>query len=166
MALVIFAFKGVELRVQCLMEDKREFICKKYASKINMNINSLYFLYGGNQIDFKLKYNEQVNAIDKQRNVMNILVYKKEDKNKIKCPKCGEIINIDILDNIIKNNENGMLKELKCLIENIMNINDINKIKNQMKIIKIVIENIIKENEKNINNIRNMKFNKRNNKKG
>ena len=90
------------------MED----ICKKYTSKINMNVNSLYFLY--EEIKYILDWNI--------RNVMNILVYKKEEDNKIKYQKCREIINIDILDNIIKNNENEMLKELKYLMENIMNI--------------------------------------------
>ncbi len=40
---------------------------------------------------------------------MNILVYRKEEE-RLKCSKCGEIINLDIFDNIIKYNKNNLLK--------------------------------------------------------
>ena len=155
MASVIFTYEGLPLKVQCLKEDKMKDICNKYISKININMNSLYFLYGGNQINLELTFNQQANSIDKERNEMNILVYRKEEE-RLKCSKCGEIINLDIFDNIIKNNQNDLLKGLKSQLENIINLCDINEIKIQIKIIKIVLDNIIKENEKNINNIKNI----------
>ncbi len=155
MASVIFTYEGLPLKVQCLKEDKMKDICNKYISKININMNSLYFLYGGNQINLELTFKEQANSIDKERNEMNILVFKKEEEG-LKCPKCGEIINLDIFDNIIKNNQNNLLKGLKSQIENIINLYNINEIKNQIQIVKIVLENIIKENENNINNIKNI----------
>ena len=60
-ALVIFTYEGLPLKVQCLKEDKMKDICNKYISKINININSLYFLYGGNQINLELTFKEQAN---------------------------------------------------------------------------------------------------------
>ena len=155
MASVIFIYEGVQIKVQCSKEDKMKDICNKYISKIDMNINSLYFLYGGNKIDLELKFKEQANSMDNERNEMNILVYKKEEEG-LKCPKCGEIINIDIFENIIKDNNNDILKGLKIQIENIMNLNDINIIKNQIKLIKIIIDNMIIENENKIRNIENI----------
>ena len=93
MASVIFTYEGLPLKVQCLKEDKMKDICNKYISKININMNSLYFLYGGNQINLELTFKEQANSIDKERNEMNILVYKIEDE--LSCPKCGEKINLN-----------------------------------------------------------------------
>ena len=160
MATVIFTYEGTPIKVQCLKEDKMKDICHKYISKINMNLNSIYFLYGGNQINLELTFNEQANEMDKGRKEMNILVYKNEEEERFKCPKCGETLNLDILDNIIKNNQNDLLKEIKSQIENIINLNDIIKIKNQIKLIKYALDNIIIENEKNINIIKNITNNK------
>ena len=114
MTKVIFSFNGIQTIIQCLKEDKMKNICNKYASKINININSLIFIYGANKINYELSFQEQANSIDKERNEMNILVYKEENENEIKCPKCGEIIKIDKFENIIKlnNNQNDMLNEL------------------------------------------------------
>ena len=158
MAKVIFSFNGIQTIIQCLKEDKMKNICNKYASKINININSLIFIYGGNKINYEISFQEQANSIDKERNEMNILVYKEENENEIKCPKCGEIIKIDKFENIIKlnNNQNDMLNELKSLIETINNSNEINKIKNKIKVINLIINNLIEENEKIKKNISNI----------
>ena len=123
MAKVIFSFNEIETIIQCLKKDKMKNICNKYASKINININSLIFIYGANKINYEISFQEQANSIDKERNEMNILVYKEENENEIKCPKCGEITKIDKFENIIKlnNNQNDMLNELKSLIETINN---------------------------------------------
>ena len=133
-------------------------ICNKYASKIHININSLIFIYGGNKINYEISFQEQANSIDKERNEMNILVYKEENENEIKCSKCGEIIKIDKFENIIKlnNNQNDMLNELKSLIETINDSNEINKIKNKIKLINLVVINLIEENEKILKNVSNI----------
>ena len=54
---VIFIFEGREVIIQCSIDEK------KYVNKINKNINSLVFLYGGNQINFNLSFNKQANRI-------------------------------------------------------------------------------------------------------
>ena len=90
---VIFNFEGIDLIVQCTTEDKMKDICQKYATKIETNINSLMFLYGGNQLNFNLSFKEQINSLDKDKNEMKVLVYKKE-MDEIECPKCGEKIKL------------------------------------------------------------------------
>ena len=159
MSKVIFSYNGTQTTIQCLQDDKMKNICDKYASKICININSLFFIYGGNQINYELTFQEQANNIDKGRNEMNILVYKQEpeDENKVKCPKCGEIIKIEKFDNIIKfnSNQSEMLNEIKNEIEIINKSNEINKIKNKIKIINLIINDLIEEIKKNKKNIQN-----------
>ena len=49
-------------------------ICNKLSSKIEININLLYFIYNGNQINLQLTFREQANSLDNNRNQKNILV--------------------------------------------------------------------------------------------
>ena len=155
MSIAIFLFNGNEIKIQCSKEDKMKDICLKFVSKINMNINEIYFIYGGNIINLELKYKEVVNKID--NNEMKILVYEKEKEGLI-CPNCGGNINIDINNIIIFNNN---IKEkiigLKDQLENIINNNKIN-INSQLKNIIFIMENIIEEIKKNNEEINNEKL--------
>ena len=154
MAQVIFTLNGINTTIQCLKKDKKQLICNKFVSKIDSNINSMIFLYGGKEIDMNLTYKELLGSLD--MNKMNILVYKKEN-NTLICSKCGAKINFDLNifnDLLLSNtNKNGILIGLKSQIENI--INDIiidknnNYITNQLKNINIMIENIRKEKKEN-----------------
>jgi len=90
-AKVIFNFEGVNVTIQCSKQEPIKDICQKYVNKIDKNINSLIFLYGGNQLNFTLNFNQQSNSLDKERNIIKILVFKNED-NECICPKCGEKI--------------------------------------------------------------------------
>ena len=74
-AKVIFNFEGVDVTIQCSKEEPMKDICQKYVNKIDKNINSLIFLYGGNQLNFNLNFNEQANIIDKEQNIMIVMVY-------------------------------------------------------------------------------------------
>ena len=58
MAKAIFLFNGIQTTIQCLKEDKMKDICKKYISKINIDMHSVYFLYGGNQLNLELTFNQ------------------------------------------------------------------------------------------------------------
>jgi len=89
-AKVIFTLDGENMIILCSNQDKMEDICKKYSSKIEININSLIFLYGGNKLNLNLTFQEQASSIDNSKNEMKILVVKKEDE--FICPKCGEKI--------------------------------------------------------------------------
>ena len=154
MAKVNFTYNALKTVIQCLKDEKMSYICNKYASKIETNINSLYFLYNGNKVNLELTFNEQANSLDNERNEMNILAFK-EDLNDIKCPKCGESINIDnckIYNDLIKFNKSirNMLNELKSQIEyiNIKEIDEIDILENKLVIIKSFIDKIIDKNDK------------------
>ena len=157
MTKVIFSFDGIQTSIQCLKEESMKNICNKFSTKIGIDVYSLLFIYGGSQINFELSFQQQANLIDKARNEMNILVYKqdRQNENKLKCPKCGEEITLDIFDDLIKFNSNQkvMLNELKGLIDIMNNSNEIYQIKNKIKLINLVINNLIEENEKNTKNI-------------
>ena len=66
-ASVEFTFEGKVVKIQCSRDDKMKDICEKYANKIEINLNSLVFSYGGSHLNFQLKFKDQVNAIDKER---------------------------------------------------------------------------------------------------
>jgi len=108
---VIFTFKGINTIIQSNKEDKIQDICNKFVNKIGIDINLIYFLYNGMQIDLGL--NQKINIIDKNKDEINILVYEKSessiiiDEGKIKskeiiCPNCKENCKIKINDYKIK----------------------------------------------------------------
>ena len=84
-------------------------IFKKFASKVNVNVDNIYFLYDGQVINNDLILEEQITKIDKERKRMDIIVNNlnevdnsKESKNIISkdviCPKCLETCRINIDD--------------------------------------------------------------------
>ena len=68
MAEAIFSFKGNNTTIQCLLGDKMKDICLKFSFKINIDINSLYFLYGGEKINLNLTFEQLANSMDKKKN--------------------------------------------------------------------------------------------------
>ena len=54
-------------------------ICEKYSSEINKKINSLSFLYEGNQLNLDLSLMKQANSTDINKHEMKILVRRKEN---------------------------------------------------------------------------------------
>jgi len=150
-AKVIFVYEGREVIIQCIKDEKMKDICQKYVNKINKDINSLVYLYGGNQLNFNLNYNEQANIIDKERNIMKVLVY---DNNEYICNKCGEKIKIkkEKIDNIILsiNNMNDTINGIKLNIDNIIKISKDNLVNLQLKNVNILL-NTLNDDIKNIN---------------
>ncbi len=71
--------------------------------------------------------------------------------------KCGNIIHLPIIDNIIKyNNESkDSLIEIKNQIDNMNNLNNINDIKRKIKLIKLISDNLISENDKYLKKFQN-----------
>ena len=114
MATVIFTFNGEQTLIQCKKEEKMKDICNKFITKIGIDINSIYFIYGGKQLNLELTFNEQANAMDKNSNEMCILVYEtknstiinennsKKISKEIICPICHENCRIKINDFKIK----------------------------------------------------------------
>ena len=156
MSKAIFLYSGQEILIQCTKEDKMKDICNRFAIKIDININSLIFIYGGNKINYELTFEQQANSMDNDINQMKILVFQSEN-NELKCKKCGEKIHLDILDNLIKHNneEKDTLIEMKNQIDNIIELNNISDIIRKIKLIKIVLDNLISENAKSLKDIQN-----------
>jgi Fe2+ or Zn2+ uptake regulation protein len=141
-------------------------ICQKYATKIGADMNSLLFLYGGNQLNMELRFNEQANSIDKNNKEMRILSYRNEKEGFI-CPKCGEKIklNSEIIDDLIKTNNNikDIINGIQFNIENIIKISMMNTINIQLKnfiiLLNDVNEKVKKNNERLINLLNETKIN-------
>ena len=104
-AKIIFNYEGEDITIQCSIEDKMEDICQKYVTKIESNINSLLFLYRGNQINMELKFKEQINLMDINGNKMKVFVYNNKNDD-ITCPYCNKKIKLEKIDDIISSNNN------------------------------------------------------------
>ena len=131
MAEVVFIYEGNSITIQCNKNQKIKDICINLSNKINLNINSLIFLYGGN----KLNLNKTFNEITKE-NKINILVYKNE--NEI-CSKCGRILSDKKIDDIILLNNNvnysliGLKNQIDHIINDLINKKDIIYVNSQLK---------------------------------
>ena len=107
-ARIIFTFNGIKTTIQCNKNEKMRNILKRYATKIQIDINKVYLLYNGNKLDEELNFEELANKEDKLMNMMNIILYEinkstiieeKIIKSKeIICPKCKENILIKLKD--------------------------------------------------------------------
>ena len=144
------------MTIQCTKEEKMKSICQRYGTKLQRNINTLIFLYGGNQLNFELSFEEQASSLDRASKVMKVLVYTKENEE-FTCPKCGEKVKLktEKLDELISSNNNikdkieGIVFNLDMIIKSSSLINTMN---NQLKNINFVLntinEDIQKINEK------------------
>ena len=159
-AKVAFTLKDVELSIQCSTWDKMKDICQKYATKIGTNINSLIFLYGGNQLNFNLNFKDQANILDKISKEMHVLVYKNENHVFI-CPECGTHIKFDtkIVHDLILSNKNikDSLMELKTQLDIVISKNStINPINIQLKNINIILDKLNEDIQKNSSKLQNL----------
>ena len=103
---VEFNHNGNIIIIQGNKTEKMKEIIKRFLSKINLDRNTINFIYAGNtNINDELTFEETANQTDKIRNKMNILVNDiilnkekeiiKKSKNVI-CPICHECIKMDI----------------------------------------------------------------------
>ena len=107
MASVIFSYDGRETTIQCQPLDKMRNICQKFVSKISSDINQIYFISGGNQLNLELTFAQLANTIDKNSNEIKILVSDKmkniskenlKQSKEIICPECNKNSLIQIKD--------------------------------------------------------------------
>ena len=108
---VIFTFNGIDTIIECNKEDKMKNIIYKYLNNMGYDINLIYFLYNGMQLDLDLDFD--LNQLKEDKNEINILVNEKcksteiTDNGIIKskeiiCPTCKEICKIKINNYKIK----------------------------------------------------------------
>jgi len=98
-----FNYNGQQIGMMCKKNENINDIFKRYAIKINENINNIYFINNGNKISNNIKLEEIIN----KDNQVNILIYdinnNKERKinnesKDIICPECGENCLIEVKD--------------------------------------------------------------------
>ena len=96
-----FSYRGINTTVQCNPEEKFKDILQKLSTKIDINLNSVFYLYSGSVIQNKEKtFIEIANNLDKERKKMNIQITDAEraeenintivQSKEIICPECGE----------------------------------------------------------------------------
>ena len=108
MAEVEFIFNGVKTTIQCKPDDKMRLICQKFKDKAKIGQNNIFYSYDGKVgLNEELTFEQTLNAEDKKRNKMSVLVFESEfevkEKDIIKskniiCPECKENIKMDIID--------------------------------------------------------------------
>ena len=110
MAQVEFIYNGKICIIQCQENQKMTDICNIFMSKSNVKENEIYFFYdghGGSHFNQNSTFIQMANSFDKIRKKISILVYDKDDmkdiKTKVKskniiCPKCKELIKMNIED--------------------------------------------------------------------
>ena len=94
MSKVIFNYKGKEETIECSKDEKMKDICQRFSLKSEIDINKIYFIYNGNRINEEIYYIQLINEEDRNKNIMNILVYDENiyQSNEIICPECKESI--------------------------------------------------------------------------
>ena len=157
MAEIDFIFEGTTITIQCNKNQRMKDICDKLSTKIDNDINSLIFLYGGKLLNLDKMFNEITKV-----NKIAILVYKLENEAYYKREK---ILNDKVIDNILSlnNNVSVSLIELKFQVKNMMNnssyLKNINYIFSQLKKINVIINNMRGNIEKINNQINQIKSN-------
>lgn len=110
MATVEFNYNGSITLILCPENESMEEICKKFATKIQANINNLIFLYSGIKINLKSTLYQIMNNIDKERKIVSIVVNQIYTNTKSQmisslvksdipiCPECSETIKFDVIN--------------------------------------------------------------------
>ena len=100
MAEVTFIYNTLPTVIQCKKTDIFKNICQKFATKAELNLKDIYFIYGGKTIDINLTLEKIMKEVDKKSGKINVLVHANNDNinnqetNEISkdiiCPTCKE----------------------------------------------------------------------------
>ena len=156
MAEITFIYEGKSKLIHCNMNQTMNDICTNFSNEINVDINSLIFLYGGKV----LKLEKNLNEITKE-NKITILAFKIEDEiySKSEIKLADKNIN-EIL--LLNNNINKTLIEINNQIGNIINNimkNDNNWIITQLQNIQNLINKMNEDNKKLNSQLNIIKYN-------
>ena len=158
MAEAKFTYEGQDIIIQCTKNQKMKDICANLSNKINVGLNSLVFLYGGGKLNLEKIFQELT-----KENRICILGDKYE--NEEICPKCGRILNNDIINELVSSNNNvnsslkGIRRQIETIIDDINNKVDTNDIINQLKNVNVLINNINEDIKKMNNKLNTIKLN-------
>ena len=152
MAEIKFTYNRQDIIIQSNKNQKMKDICIDLSNKLNVDINSLIFLYGDNKLNLEKTFNE----ITKENRIC-IKVYKYENQEIYS--KCKRILNDEIINEIISSNNNvnsslkGIRRQIEAIMTDIINKVDTNDIISQLKNINVLINNINEDIEKNNNKL-------------
>ena len=76
---VKFTFNGIDTIIECKKEGKMKDIIYKYVNSMGYDINLIYFLYNGMQLDLDF----DLNQLKEDKNEINILVNEKSKSTEI-----------------------------------------------------------------------------------
>ena len=68
-----FSYNSNITIILCSENDTMEEICKKFSSKVNIDINNLIFLYSLNQINFGQQIYQIMNKYDKEIIIISLI---------------------------------------------------------------------------------------------
>jgi len=97
---VVFIYKGKEIYIQCNSNEKLKHINQRFTTKMKIDMSKILFLYGGENINEELEFNQIANKEDKKRMKIKILVYETNNSilnnifiqsEHIICPTCKEM---------------------------------------------------------------------------
>ena len=97
-----FIYYGNIIAILCSEKELMKDIINIYSIKSKIELNSIYFLYGGDKINENSTLEKIIKKEDKNKKKIEILVCSKEEENqeenksKVKptqaiCPQCGEV---------------------------------------------------------------------------
>ena len=113
MSIVEFIFKGKSSKIYCKPKEKMQDILSRYATKVEKDLNFLYFLFEGKIINKGLTLSEttknnsiiilvyETNEIEIKENKENLINLEKIKSKYIRCPECNENITLNFIDNKI-----------------------------------------------------------------
>lgn len=97
---VTFIYNTLPTVIQCKKTYIFKNICQKFATKAELNLKDIYFIYGGKTIDVNLTLEKIMKEVDKKSGTINVLVHAnndninnqetKEISKDIICPTCKE----------------------------------------------------------------------------
>ena len=113
-----FEYNSAKTIIQSIYEDKMRQVCYKFAQKVQIDLNKLYFVYSGNIVNLDLFLEQIINTVDKDRKIISIIAidHSNEQGNNCKiispyiiCPICKEHARFEIKNYRIKiyNCKNG-----------------------------------------------------------
>ena len=150
MAVITFSFGVKDVSIQCPKNKKMKDICQVFAKQIEHDINSLSFLYGGNQINLESNFEDLALPNDKANNKIKIIVVKNE-KEENYCPFCSvktllkneEVEIITLSNNSIRKGIDDVQKYIEKLINNCY----IRSISIQLQNVNLLLSSISKQVE-------------------
>ena len=154
---ITFSLGDKDISIQCPKNQKMKDVCQVFANKIGLDINSLSFLYGGNQINLELSFEDLALPNDKTNNKIKIIVIKDKKEEKY-CPLCAvkTTLNTKEIEFITKSNNTILdgINEIQKNIEKLVNICYIESIKIQLRNIYYTLSSINTQVENYNKNLR------------